>query len=228
MELVKIIGTSHIAQQSIQEIKLAVDQFQPEIIAVELDHERAATLLSKSKNKVSFFEIANIGFLGYLFAKIGQIIQQKLGTSVGVSPGSEMKTALQLAKQKDLKLALIDQPIRITLKNFSKSITWKEKFRFLADLFNGLLFPKKQLQEFGLGNLDLRTVPEEKLVEKLILQLKQRYPNVHRSLVADRNRYMVHQIVRLLRTHKQEKILVVVGAGHKTEMEKLLERVEVI
>ncbi len=228
MENLLIIGTSHISQQSIKEIKKAIIEFQPEIIGVELDLQRANSLLSEEKNKISLSAILQIGLKGYLFAKIGQIVQQKLGKMVGVSPGSEMKTALQLAHKNKLQVALIDQPIQITLRNFSKKLTWKEKFHFVFDIFKGLLFPKKQMRELGLENFDLSKVPQDEIIEKMMLQLKNHYPNVYKTLVEDRNKYMVAQLVKLLRANPEKKILAVVGAGHKKGMEELLLRIDVL
>ena len=224
----KIIGTSHIAQQSIEEIKQAVEEFQPDIIAVELDLQRTAALMQQQKNRASLNDIFRIGVKGYAFVKIGHYIQQKLGKIVGVVPGSEMKAALELAHIKNLKVALIDQPIDITLKKFSKNLTWKEKFRFVGDILGGFLMPKKQIKKLGLTKLDLTKVPDQKTIDSLIKQLEERYPNVYKTLITDRNKYMVKELVKLLRENKEKKILVVVGAGHKEGMENLLKNVEII
>jgi len=225
---IQIIGTSHIAAQSINEIKTAVKTDKPDIIAVELDFQRASALMAEQKNKVKLSDILKIGVKSYLFVKIGQYVQQKLGQMVGVAPGSEMKTALELARKEKLEIALIDQPIQTTLKNFSKELTWKEKFRFIGDIFKGILFKKKQMKELGLENLDLSKVPQEEIIEKMMIPLKTRYPNIYKTLVADRNRYMVKKLIQLLRKNPDKKILVIVGAGHKSGMEELLLKVEVV
>ena len=98
----------------------------------------------------------------------------------------------------------------------------------MGDIIKGLLFPKKQLKELGLHSFDLRTVPEEKLIENMMAVLKKRYPSVYKVLVEDRNKYMVKQLVTLMREHPEKKILVVVGAGHKKGMEELLNKVDVV
>ncbi len=224
----KIIGTSHIAAQSINEIKAAVKADKPDIIAVELDFQRVSALMSEQKNKVKLSDILKIGVKSYLFVKIGQYVQQKLGQMVGVAPGSEMKTALELARKEKLEIALIDQPIQTTLKNFSKELTWKEKFRFVADILKGIFFKKKQMKELGLENFDLTKVPPEEVIEKMMIPLKTRYPNVFKTLVADRNKYMVKKLIQLLRKNPDKKILVIVGAGHKKGMEELLLKVDVV
>ena len=224
----KIIGTSHIAKQSVKEIAEAMDSFNPEIIAVELDRDRALALMQNQRNKVSMAEILRIGAKGYFFAKIGQFVQQKLGKMVGMAPGSDMKTALELARKNNLKTALIDQPIRITLKNFSRNLTWKEKGRFVGDLIKSLVMPKKQLEQFSLENFDLRKVPRAELIETMMNSLKQRYPSIYKSLVEDRNRYMVRKLVGLAKENPEAKILAVVGAGHKKGMEELFNQFDVL
>ncbi len=224
----KIIGTSHIAKQSINEIKTAVKEDKPDLIAIELDLQRASALMSVEKSKIGLTDILKIGIKGYLFVKIGQYVQQKLGKLVGIAPGSEMKTALKLARKEKIQIALIDQPIQITLKNFSKSLTWKEKFRFVIDFFKGIFFRKKQMKELGLENFDLNKVPETEIIEKMIGQLKKRYPNLYKTLITDRNKYMVKKLIKLFRENPNKKILCIVGAGHKKGMEKLLLKVDVV
>lgn len=228
MNNLKIIGTSHIAKQSIEEIKKTVEEFQPDIMAVELDRQRAIALMQQQKNKMSFRDIAKIGVKGYAFVKIGHYIQQKLGKVVGVSPGSEMKTALEIAHAKKLQVALIDQPINITLKNFSKELTWKEKGQFALDLVKGLIFPKKQMKNYGLENFDLHKVPEQQVISKIINHMKKQYPSIYKTIIADRDKYMVKQLVKIMRESPEKKILAVVGAGHKEGVEKLLLRVDVV
>jgi len=224
----KIIGTSHIAKQSVNEIKKAFEGFQPDVVGVELDIQRAKSLMQDQKNEISIAAIRQIGVKGYVFAKIGQIVQKKLGTAVGVSPGTEMKTAITLAAKGKKEVAFIDQPIQITLRKFSKNLTWKEKFRFLGDIFKGMLFPKKQIEQYGLDGFDLSKVPKEEFIGKMMLQMKERYPNVYKTLVSDRNLYMYKHIVKILRTFPEKKVLIIVGAGHKEGIEEMLNRVDVI
>ena len=222
------IGTSHIARQSIQEIKRYITEEKPDIVAVELDVQRAAALMEKHPHKLSLGQVFQVGVRGYLFAKIGQYVQQKLGKMVGVSPGSEMKTALELARKQQLKIALIDQPIAVTLRNFSRQLTWREKARFVMDVVKGLLFPQRQLKELEIEQFDVRKVPEKELIIKMMKPLRKRYPNVYKTLVEDRNKYMVRNLVKLMRQHPGKKILVVVGAGHVEGMQELLLKVDVV
>lgn len=225
---VTIIGTSHIAKQSINEIKKFITEKKPDLVALELDLPRAQALLEEKRNKITLAVALQIGIKGYLFAKIGQLVQQKLGKLVGVAPGSEMKTALELARKNKMKVAFIDQPLPVTLIHFSKNLSWKEKGRFVIDLWKGTFFPKKQLKELGLEQFDLRRVPQKEVIAKMMKQTEERYPNVYKTLVEDRNKYMVKQLVKILREDPTKKILVVVGAGHEEGMKELLNRVEIV
>ncbi|MBI4152225.1 TraB/GumN family protein [Candidatus Woesearchaeota archaeon] len=227
----KILGTSHIARQSIEELKRIVTEYQPEIIALELDQERASVLLEgerRSKRPSLLQQVRSFGLKGYLFARLGHYIQQKLGQSVGVSPGSEMKTALEIARKQNLQIALIDQPIHLTLQKFSKGFTWRERGRFASDIFFGLIQPQKQMKKWKISQFDLRSVPPEEILREMIEHLKERYPSLHKTLIEDRNKYMVRKLVQLVRGNKDKKILVVVGAGHQKGMEELLLKVEIV
>ncbi len=219
-----IIGTSHIAQQSVQEVTQAVEQIKPQIIALELDKTRLYALAQKQKRKIRLTDLPRIGFKGYLFALIGAYVQKKLGQIVKVQPGAEMRQAIKLAKQNNIKIALVDQPIEITLKRFSKEFTWKEKFRFIADIFRGIFFRKKELKKYHMDKFDLTKVPEEKLIQQLIKQLKQRYPSIYKVLIHERNQVIAKNLAAVIKKHPEDKIVAVVGAGHETELINLVKK----
>lgn len=225
--LFKIVGTSHISRESVAEIEQAIIDFEPQIVAIELDIKRAIALTSNKKAKSNFRDIFKIGVKAFIFVKVGQYVQQKLGKMVGVIPGSEMKAAMFLAKKKKLKIALIDQPIDITLKKLSKAFTWREKWNFIKDIFRGIFFRKKQLEKLGLDEgevLDLTKVPSEKLIKKLLKSMKRNYPSIYEVILEGRNRYMVKALININKKNPGEKILVVVGAAHKNGMDKLLSK----
>ena len=215
----KIIGTSHIAKQSLDEVRAAINDGSPDIIALELDRRRFFALTSRKKQegKLSIRNIMKIGLNGFIFSLIGEFAQKKLGKMVGVTPGSEMTAAIRLAKKKKIPLALIDQDIEITLKRFSKSLTWREKMNFVVDIFRGV-FSRKDLEL----DFDLRKVPEEKIIKKLIKEMEQRYPNVYNVLVRERNEFMAEKLAQIIANNPEKKILAILGAGHE---EEIMERV---
>ncbi len=216
-----IIGTSHIARQSLEEVQEAFDKKNPDIIAVELDKKRLYSLMSKEKGKINLYSIRHIGLKGFFFSLIGAWAEKKLGELVGVSPGSEMKKAILLAKKHKKKIAFIDQDIEITLKRFSKALTWKEKGHFIVDIIKAVILRKKEI------DFDLRKVPSKKIIKKLILKVKQRYPNIYKVLIEERNYVMAKNLAKILSSNPDKKILAVVGAGHEEEIIKIIKKFEI-
>jgi pheromone shutdown-related protein TraB len=217
-----IIGTSHISRESIEAIAKFVEEKKPAIIAIELDKDRFYGI-QQSKREAGFREIFQVGVKGYLFSLIGEYVERKLGEKVGVKPGQEMLTAIKLAKENNIKIALIDQDIRITLKRFSKFLSWKEKFRFVADIFKSIFFGKREMKKIGVETFDLTKVPEKKVIKKMISFVKKRYPNVYKVLIEERNVVMAKRLKWLVENEKGI-ILAVVGAGHEEEILNLIKK----
>jgi len=219
-----IIGTSHIARQSVNSVKNTILKEKPDIVALELDKNRLYGLMHDQKRKISISAIPKIGFKGFLFSWIGSIIQKKLGDYVGVSPGSEMKTAIRLAKKQKARIALIDQNIEITLKRFSRALTWKEKWNLLVDIFNGIVLRKNELEDLNIKKFDLTKVPSKEIIKKLINKMRERYPNICRVLIDERNKIMAKNLSYLMKEHPEKNILAVVGAGHEEEIIGLIKK----
>lgn len=211
-----VIGTSHIAKSSLNEIESVFQKENPGLVAVELDHNRLYSLLSNKKPNYSPSMIRQLGLKGYLFAIIGGIIQQKLGDLVGIKPGSDMLRAVQLAQANNKKLALIDRDIQVTLARLSKTIRWKEKLHFIVDVFSAP-FSKKM-------KIDLNKVPEKELIKKLLNLMKKRYPGLHKALVEERNAIMALRLKTLMENYPKDKILAVIGAGHEDDLLALIKQ----
>ncbi|MBR9676891.1 hypothetical protein GOV04_02025 [Candidatus Woesearchaeota archaeon] len=225
MTALKIIGTSHISRESINEIKNAFNSFEPTILALELDVNRAQALLSKQKSSgFGFRAIKQVGLQGYLFGVIASWVQRRLAKKTGLNPGDEMKQALLLARKNKLKVFFIDRDIAITLRRLSQSITWREKLRVFKDLFFGVFTIKKQLRAAGVETLDLSKVPPKTVIKKLMLALKSKYPTIYKVLVYERDHIMANNLEKIIQEFGDDKILAVMGAGHEDSVKKLLEK----
>ncbi|MBI1969552.1 TraB/GumN family protein [Candidatus Woesearchaeota archaeon] len=219
---ITIIGTSHIAMESIREIKEIIQQEKPGIVALELDKRRIAALMDKKERKFSWRDIWHMGFKGLLFALIGSWIQKKLGKIAGVEPGQEMLTAVKEARKRKAKIALIDQNIEITLQKFSQKLSWREKWHMVQDVLKGIFFRKQELERLGLNQLDLQKVPSQAVIRKLTHLLRERYPNIYEVLVAERNVIMARHLAALQEYYPKERIVAVMGAGHVEGVVQLL------
>jgi pheromone shutdown-related protein TraB len=212
-----ILGTSHIAKQSLEDVEKEIENKKPDIIALEMDRRRLYSLFKKP-GKIRIYDIKRIGLKGFIFSLVGAWAEKKLGKIVGVAPGSEMKKAVRLARKNDMKVALIDQDIEITLKRFSKSLTWKEKWNFIVDVLKAI-FVRKKIIEF-----DLTKVPSKKVIKKLVGQVKKRYPNIYKVLIEERNHVMADNIKKIMETYPDKKILAIIGAGHEDDILELIKK----
>lgn len=210
----KIVGTSHISPESLKKVEETIRRLQPTVVAIELDKKRLLALSEPNRQGIRLRDMRRVGVKGWIFASVGAWVERKLGEKVGVSPGAEMLKAVELAKEVKAQVALIDQDIEITLRRLSMFLTWREKGRFVIDLVKAA---------FGRGmKIDLAKVPEKKVIEKLLDEVKVRYPSVHRVLVDERNVVMARNLAALARHMPDATVVAVVGAGHEREIISLL------
>jgi len=215
---IHIIATSHIAQESIDEVVEAISKYKPDCIAVELDVLRYQSL--KTEQKEGHNMVRQLGISTYTIMWIFKKIQEWLGSKVGVLPGSEMLKAIEVAEKNQIPVALIDQDIRITLHRIKK-MPRSEKLKLFWHLIKApfmIAFSRFSKAE----KIDLSKVPENRIIEFAVQQFKKEFPYLYNVLVDERNKYMSQRISEL--KPKFENILVVVGAGHKQGIQNLLEK----
>jgi len=217
---IKIIGTSHIARQSVNELRKNIRELKPKVVAVELDQSRYHGLFSK-KRRLRFKDIRALGMFGFFFAMVGSLLQKYLGEKVGMAPGSDMKVAIVEARKIGATVALIDRDIRITVHRLSIKVPLTEKLKLVGFLLVGWMMPSERRR---IKNLDLKKVPEEDVLEEVIAQLKNKFPKLYTVLVKERDAYMARNIMHLKTQFPAEQILVVVGAGHKKGLGKILNK----
>jgi len=233
---IHVLGTNHIAKQSVNEIKQTIKELKPSIVCLELDSQRYNSLMSNKKQgtNISPAVIKIIGVKGYLFALIGGFIQRQLSKKTGYKPGSDMKSAAKIAKKNKAKILLIDQPIQKTLWNISHRISKQDKKNFWSDLKWSFLltllgkklffsiFKSKKIKEkiytrvmyLGTDVFNINTVPNQDMLTGMMSKVKHVYPSVYKILVDDRNKYMATNLHNIMLKHPEQKVLAIVGAGH--------------
>lgn len=209
-----VVGTSHIAIESVRAVESVILNERPGIVALELDRIRFLSLVSGNKRKLKIKDVWQLGLKGFLINLIGAWVEKKLGEMVGTPPGSDMLKAVQTARNVGADIALIDQDIRITLRKLSKTLTWKEKLMFVWDVIKGVVVRKPVIK------FDLRKVPSEEVIEKLTSLVKKSYPSFYKVLIEERNEVMSKSLYKLMSLNKQ--IVAVVGAGHEKEIIRLV------
>jgi pheromone shutdown-related protein TraB len=208
-----VIGTSHVSKESKEKIKKEFSDFKPDVICIELDRNRLYALLNPDKVG-GMPSLRQLGITGFVFAVLGKALQKKLGNLTGMNPGEEMLLGATLAKNNRLQLELIDQDASITLKNMSKKVKLREKFRIVGDIFTAPFSKKMRLK------IDINKIPDEQLILELMEQMKGRYPGFYNVLLEDRNRFMAKKIYLLMKNSPEKKVMAIVGAGHVEGIKK--------
>jgi len=208
-----LIPTSHIAEESIQKIKEVIEKVRPDCVAVELDEKRYIAL----KSEQSGSSMKSLGLSTFLIFTILKKLQSKVGDIVGVMPGSDMLTAVDFAKEKNILVYFIDQDIQKTLYEIKKLKT-KEKIKLIKYALAATFYIYTGQ---GKKKIDLSKVPPEELIEQAMETFKITFPQLYKIIVEDRNQHMATNLRKLSENHKI--VVAVVGAGHRKGIKTLLE-----
>ena len=214
-----LVGTAHISKDSVEEVKKVIEKYKPDIVAVELCERRHEAITKKDQwenTPITSLLKSNNAYL-MLAQTFLSSIQRRLGKEYGVEPGSEMIAALNEAKKRNLKVALIDRDISITLKRAWKKMGIREKFRLTWEFFKAILgYDEEELEE-----LDLKELMNQDVISSMMEEFGEIAPSASTVLIHERDEYIAKKI---LDESKKGKVVAVVGAGHIQGIKKHLEK----
>ena len=217
MPKIVLVPTSHIAKESLERVRKAVEKEKPDCIAVELDQGR---YFSMKNEKASQREILKqLGFSTWLIYYLFKKLQDWLGKKANIFPGAEMVDAVEMAKKRGLKFALIDQDIRLTFLKI-KEVGRREKLSLIWFIFKGLTLGVLASKLSKDDDMDLSKVPSKKDVNMAMGIIKKNFPSIYRILLEERNELMAKRLVKL--SEMFEKVVAVLGAGHYDGVKSLL------
>ncbi len=198
-KLVKIIGTHHFMKE--REIKKYIEDFNPDIVGIELCKQRVYSIEHPDEQKADFS----------LLGIIAKAVRRK-GKKEGITYGGDMIAAHKIAKQKNLQIELIDRPIIETQALF-KSIPFLEKMQFIKQLIK---FNSKKIKIQDIIN----EVDSNEKTKEILEKLKEMCPITFYFLINSRDEYMTNKIKSIMFDNPEKKILIIVGKGHKNKLEK--------
>ena len=223
-ECLKIIGTAHVSQDSVNEVKDAIYEYQPDVVAIELDRGRYTRLKEEMMgiehdDTISVSKIIKENKVGLFFTStLLSYFQSKIGADVDVAPGSEMIGAIEASEDLGIPIALIDRDVNVTLQRALNKMGFIEKAKFIFGLIGSV---------FGFGDeddIDIEELKNPENLDELMEMFKDEAPSVHEVLVHERDAYLAGSIMRIPQDH----VIAVVGAGHKPGIEKYLDDPETL
>ena len=202
---IRLVGTAHVSKDSVELVKSEIEQWNPDIVAVELCESRFKALSENRRlDKESLLKVIKEGKAPLIIAQSMLASEQrKLGITEDLQPGAELIEAISLAKQKDKQVALIDRDIQITLRRAWKKMKFREKLGLLWSLVG---------EDDNSEEFDIKEILENKdLMTMMIDELREVAPGAGSVLVDERDEFLAHKI---LQNSDSGKVLAVIGAGH--------------
>ncbi|KLK89344.1 conjugal transfer protein TraB [Methanoculleus sediminis] len=219
MAEIRLVGTAHVSQKSVEEVRSAIEEFQPDIVGVELDRGRFVSLREEAAEP-SVGEILKGGNFGQLLVQwVLTYIQQRIGAETGVKPGAEMLAAIEEAEAHQKPVALIDRDIRITLARFWGRMGIWEKIKLIGALIYSLVSVEGQ-------KIDVDEFTDQDVVSAAMEEFRKFSPRGAQALIDERDAYLAHQILML--GGRYERVLAVVGAGHIRGVQRYLDAPETL
>ncbi len=217
--MITIIGTAHISEESVEEVRRRIRELKPAAVAVELDERRLQGLRAEEHPPiVELIRRENPGVL--LFSILMMSLQSRLGREVGVKPGSEMLAAIDTAEEVGAHVALIDRDLRVTLRRAFARLSMREKLGLLKELMELGGVSREEIER------EMRELKNEEHLSDVLSALAEMSPALYEVLVRERDAYMAARLLELERVYGN--VVAVVGAGHRKGIEEFLENPEKI
>ena len=211
-----LIGTAHISQSSVDEVNTVINQVNPDTVCIELCSSRYQAMLAKDQWKnMDIFKVIREGKSFLLFANlIMTAFQKRLGSRLGVKPGSEMFEAANVAEKLNSELVLADRDVKITLQRTWRGMRFWGKMKVLGQLLASLFIREEISKE------EIEKLKESDALSEAMQMLAEQSPEMKRILIDERDQYMAEKI----RQSMGKLIVAVVGAGHVKGLTAELEK----
>lgn len=210
---ITIIGTAHISSESVEEVKLALDEIKPDVIAIELDDERYKSMTEKKNwQDMDIVDIIKKKKVGFLFAQmILSSYQRKIAQNLNLNVGEEMSAAIKYSKDHSIKLLMIDRNIQTTLLRIWHNLGWFEKIKMLTELLSSMF-------ENDVKEEDIERLKQGDMLQAALAEISVQFPQIAETLIFERDRIMAYKLAHA----SGQKIVAIVGAAHLPGIQKNL------
>ncbi|TDA29904.1 MAG: TraB family protein [Archaeoglobi archaeon] len=207
-----IVGTAHVLQKSVEDVKAVIENEKPEAVAVELCPARYRALMGE-RDEVKVTEILRRGdFFLILIQLLLGYFQRKIGEEMNTKPGEEMLEAIKKAREIDADVLLIDRDITITFKRLWQQMSFWEKLKFIYYIFRGSFAEDIEAEE----------ILKEDVIDLLVREFRKISPKAAKVLIDERDEFMAYNLLRAM--ERYNKVVAVVGAGHKKGIREAMQR----
>jgi len=203
---VYLVGTAHLSQESVQDVRTTIEQMHPETVCVELCKSRhQAITQADAWSKMDIFKVIRQRKAVFLLAQlIMTSFYRRLGEKLHIQPGAEMLEGIRMAEETKAELVLADRDIEITLKRVWGNLRFWSKVKLAMQLLMGVL-----LQE-EIDTDMIETLKQKDQLESIMAEFAGKFPEIKRRLIDERDIFLAQKI----RSAPGKTVVAVVGAGH--------------
>jgi len=211
-----LVGTAHVSERSVSEVREIIRRVKPEVVCVELCKARYDALTQDSAFRdLDIFKVIREGKTLYLLAHLALgAYQRKMGAALGVKPGAEMLAAIEEARAVGARVELVDRDIHLTLKRTWANLGWWKRSMLLSSLLVGWGDDDREVTADTIEQLK-----EPKALSEMLTELSRALPEVKEPLIDERDRYLASGVEASAQGARD--VVAVVGAAHVPGMRTL-------
>ncbi|HSQ42876.1 MAG TPA: TraB/GumN family protein [Fibrobacteraceae bacterium] len=210
-----LLGTAHISQESIEQVRQVVQDEHPDNVCVELDAGRLKALTEPDRWKS--LDLKNVIRQGQLSTLIANLIlasyQKRMGLQTGVKPGEELLAAVTSAQELQIPVTLADREVKVTLRRAWRMTPWRRRFMLLGTLVQSL-FDRTEISEE-----QLKEIKQRDTLNAMMEEFGKTFPELRNVVISERDHFLAGRILNA----PGQKTLAVVGAGHVPGITALVE-----
>lgn len=216
IENVTLIGTAHVSEESVIEVKKTIKEINPQVVCIELDSQRYDNMINQNKWKdmdiISVIKQKKMA--GLLIQIILGAFQKKM--AVKTESGAEMKQAITSANEIQADIQVIDRDIKITLNRIWRKIKFREKASLIGSAFSSA----EELEGTDTEE-QIQQIMDNDIMELAFSDMKKQLPIVHEVIISERDQFMANNLRDLMKK-TNEPIVAVVGKGHLSGISNIL------
>jgi pheromone shutdown-related protein TraB len=130
--------------------------------------------------------------------------QKKLAEEFGVRPGEEMLRAMEVCRNEDIEIALIDREVRTTLKRAWGRAGFWSLLKMLGSMIGAMFGPQEISEE------DIEKLKESDQLSMVIDEFSGSLPGIKTALIDERDQYLATKMLAA----PGKTLVAVVGAAH--------------
>jgi pheromone shutdown-related protein TraB len=200
----RLLGTAHVSSESVDLVRSQIEEWGPDLVAVELCPSRMAALTKPdSIESEDLLKIIKEGRSAMILLQSALAAQQRrMGVSSGEKPGAELLAAVNAAKESGVPVEMIDRDVVVTLRRAWRKMGIIEKWRIL----NALLWEEDD-DDISIDEV----LGDSDLLSSMMEEAREIAPGAGEVLIDERDSFLAGRIQQI---RGKGKVLAVIGAGH--------------